>query len=61
MAKPKNFRVGYGVSFEKNKVWHKISAELEIEVEESDDFAAVKKKAWDSIVAEIENKVQEIV
>jgi len=64
MAKVKAFRAGYGTSFQtggQNGPWHKVTCEIEIEIEGNDNVEDVKRKAWNTVEAEVEKQVDEII
>jgi hypothetical protein len=61
MAKVKSFRAETGVSVELKGQWYKFYTAIELELEEGDDTAEVKKKAWNTVHAEIEKQFTELL
>ncbi|MFW6246951.1 MAG: hypothetical protein ACOC22_02115 [bacterium] len=61
MAKIKEFKCGYGVSFEKRGIWYKVGYEQTIEVEDGNDSKELKEDNWNQVTAEVENQIDEIL
>lgn len=61
MAKMTAFRAEYGVSVELKGSWHRFTCAIEIECENGDEPAEVKKKAWNTVVNEVEKKIAEVI
>jgi hypothetical protein len=61
MAKVKEFKCGYGVSFVKDDIWYKTYAEQTIEFEKDDDVVLYEKEVWDHVVKQVEDQIEEII
>lgn len=61
MAKVKSFSCSVGVSLEIKGTWYKFQAGIEVEPEEGEKMADVKKTAWNTCHAEIEKQIKEVV
>lgn len=64
MAKLKEFQVGYSLSVELKKSWHKFNCSITLELDEGEKSSDVNKHAWtlveDEIANQLYNKMQEL-
>lgn len=60
MAKVKSFTASVGVSLEINNVWYKFHTGIEVEPDENEDIAEVKKKAWNTCHVELEKQIEDV-